>query len=472
MTPTAADWEALQGAIDGRVVRPDSTDYEVARKPEMVRFQSVRPAAIVSCRSPADVSATIALVRRHRLRAAIRSGGHSVAGRSSTDGVVIDVTPMNAVAVADGVATVGAGARLGSLYDALQPHGLTIPAGSGHSVGIAGLTLGGGLGILGRKHGLTCDHLLRAQVVLADGQIVECDEHHNEDLFWGLRGAGCGNFGVVTSFVFRTVPAPPTTIFHLVWPLNRAGELIQAWQDWAPAGPDELDATLRLSAGGDGERPPLVDLFGAVLGSDADAAELLGELVARSGTDPASASRRHVPYREAKRYLDGLGPTDDWPDEAPPPPRPAADHLFTKSEFFRQLLPRDTIAALVVNLPRRMAGGQAREVTFTPWGGAYNRVRADATAFAHRDELFVAQHLLTLDPDVNTTAGDPVRDWLTRSWALVHPWGSGGVYPNFPDPDLEDWEHAYYGENYARLLRVKATYDPDGFFRFHQSLAR
>lgn len=153
-------------------------------------------------------------------------------------------------------------------------------------------------------------------------------------------------------------------------------------------------------------------------------------------------------------------------------PPPQVGHLFTKSEFFRQLLPREAIAALVENLLRRLAGGQSREVTFVPWGGAYNRVRPNATAFVHRDELFVVQHLLTLDPEIDTTAVGPVRDWLTQSWALTHPWGSGGVYPNFPDPDLQDWAHAYYGENYDRLLRVKAKYDPDGVFRFHQSVAR
>lgn len=471
VTRTAAQWKLLQAAIDGRVVLPDSADYGEARKPAMVRFQNVLPEAVVSCTSAGDVSATITFARRHRLQTAIRSGGHSVAGHSSTDGVIIDVAPMDAVTVEDGVATVGAGVRLGGLYDALQPYGLTIPAGSSHSVGIAGLTLGGGLGILGRKHGLTCDHLLRAQVVLADGQIVECDEHEHEDLLWALRGAGCGNFGVVTSLVFRTVPVPPTTIFHLVWPLTRASELIQAWQGWAPASPDELDATLRLSANGDGEVAPLVDLFGAVLGSEADAAELLAELIARAGAEPASASCRMVSYRDAKRYLDGVGPADDWTAEAPPPPRPPTGHLFTKSEFFRQLLPDQTRAALVANLTHRLAGGQSREVTFTPWGGAYNRVRPDATAFVHREELFVIQHLLIQDSDVDTTAGGPVEDWLMQSWALVHPWGSGGVYPNFPDPDLHDWAHAYYGENHERLLRVKAKYDPDGFFQFHQSLA-
>jgi FAD/FMN-containing dehydrogenase len=196
------DWGALQRAIEGDVVLPGSADYGSVRKPVMARFELVRPLAVVRCATPADVAATLAVARRLRLPTAIRSGGHSVAGRSSTDGIVLDVTPMRSVAVAEEVATVGAGVRLGDLYDELAEHGLTIPAGCGSSVGIAGLTLGGGLGILGRKHGLTCDHLLRAQVVLADGRVVECDEHH--DLFWALRGAGGGHFGVVTSLVFRT----------------------------------------------------------------------------------------------------------------------------------------------------------------------------------------------------------------------------------------------------------------------------
>jgi FAD/FMN-containing dehydrogenase len=470
MTATAADWEGLQRAIGGVLVLPDSSGYESVRKPEMVRFQDIRPKAVVLCGVPEDVSAAIMFARQHRLETAIRSGGHSVDGRSSTEGMVIDVTPMDAVSVEDGVATVGAGVRLGALYDALQPHGLTVPAGSGHSVGIAGLTLGGGLGILGRKYGLTCDHLLRAQVVLADGRVVECDEQRNEELFWGLRGGGGGNFGVVTSFVFRAVPAPEVTVFHVIWPFIHARVLIQAWQDWAPAGPDELDATLRLSATVEGGRALLVDLFGAMVGSDADTAELLEDLLSRAGAEPESTSRRHMSYREAKRYLDGVGPAEDWGEEGPPPRPRQAGHLFTRSEFFQRPLPCATVVALVENLSKDLARGQSREVTFSPWGGAYNRVRPDATAFVHRDELFVMQHLLFTHPAADTTGKGSGQQWLARSWELVHPWGSGRVYPNFPDADLPDWAHAYYGENYDRLLRAKARYDPDGFFRFHQSL--
>src|SRR4029450_7437572 len=208
---------ALQGAIDGDVVLPGAPDYESVRTPVMARFEHLRPAAVVRCATPADVAATLAVAGRLGLPAGVRSAGHSAAGRSATEGIVLDVTPMGSVAVSGEVATVGAGVRLGELYDALATHGLTIPAGCGPSVGIAGLTLGGGLGILGRKHGLTCDHLPRAQVVLADGRVVESDEHHDGELFWGLRGAGGGHFGVVTSLVFRTLPAPWVTGFQLTW---------------------------------------------------------------------------------------------------------------------------------------------------------------------------------------------------------------------------------------------------------------
>jgi FAD/FMN-containing dehydrogenase len=466
MALTVADWEALQRAIDGSVVLPGSPDYDLVRKPALARFENVRPEAVVRCGTPADVSAAIAFARRVGLQTAVRSGGHSVAGRSSTEGMLIDVAPMASVSVAGEVATVGAGVRLGALYDTLQEHGLTIPAGCGPDVGIAGLTLGGGIGILGRKYGLTCDNVLRAEVVLADGRVVECDEHRDEELFWALRGAGGGNFGVVTSFVFRTLPAPVATVFHLVWPLAQAAAVAQGWQAWAPTGPDELDATLRMTASGDGGRPPAVELVGTVVGSEADATKLLEELVARAGADPASASQRPMPYREAKRHLNELEAGDDRDEQAAPGQPPQQGHLFTKSEFFRRPLHVETIAALVENLIRRLAPGQSREVTFLPWGGAYNRVRADATAFVHRDELFLIQHLLVIDPDVSAAESEIARDWLMQSWALVHPSGSGGVYQNFPDPDLDDGAHAYYGKNRDRLLRINANYDPDNFFGF------
>jgi FAD/FMN-containing dehydrogenase len=455
----APDWNALQAGISGDVLLPGSPRYETARRPAIPRFHNVRPQAVVSCETPADVSETSLFARRSGLRTATRSGGHCFAGRSSTGGIVIDVSPMNSVSVSSGVATVGAGARLGEVYDALDEHGLTIPAGCGPDVGISGLALGGGLGILDRKHGLTSDHLLGAQIVLADGRVVECDEHHDEELFWALRGAGGGNFGVVTSLEFNTLPAPAATSFRLIWPYAHAKTVVEAWQVWSPAAPDELAASLLLTAPSGPDEPPVVTVFGAMLGTESDTDELLDELVARVDTDPTSASFQHASYRETKRYLAEHGPGEDRP----------TGHQSNKSEFFQQPLPAEAIAALVDNLEQERVRGQSRELDFTPWAGAYNRVCTDASAFAHRDELFVLLQLV-VEPDATAAEREAARHWLARSWASVHLWGSGVVYPNWPDPDLEDWAHAYHGTNLERLVRVKRKYDPENFFRFDQSL--
>jgi FAD/FMN-containing dehydrogenase len=459
---TSADWYGLQDTIAGEVVLPGSPEYDAVRKPAMVRFHDVRPRAVVRCVTDADVGEVIGFAKRVGLRIAIRSGGHCFAGRSSTDGVVMDVSPMRSVTVTDGVVTVGAGTRLGELYDALDRHGLTIAAGCGPTVGIAGLTLGGGLGILGRRYGLTCDQLRRAQVVLADGRILECDERHDADLFWALRGAGGGTLGVVTSLVVDTVSAPPATGFHLVWPHTAAASVIEAWQAWAPDAPDELAASLLVRAGRDADRPPMVNVFGAMLGVESATLELLDELVARAGHDPTSTDHVHASYREIKRYLVDLGDQMEGgvSHGSPVEPGPA----YSRSEFFRRPLPTGAIAALVDNLLSGRMPGESRALDFTPWTGAYNRVPQHATAFVHRAERFLVKHELVLDPDASTATTDAGRLWLTRSWAMMHPWGSGGVYPNFPDLELENAGRAYYRANLERLIRVKRKYDPDDVF--------
>ena len=473
MASTTPEWEALQGEISGDVILPESSDYESARKSAIARFHDVRPQALVSCETSADISETISFARRSGLRAAIRSGGHCFAGRSSTEGIVIEVSPMRTVSVSGGAATVGAGARLGEVYDALDERCLTIPTGCGSTVGISGLTLGGGLGILGRKHGLTSDHLLSARIIFADGSIVECDEHHRGDLFWALRGAG-GNFGVVTSLVFRTLPAPDATAFHLLWPHAHAAAVIQAWQAWAPSAPDELAASLLLTAPGNPDRQPAVNLFGAMIGTESDAAGLLDGLVARVGENPTAAFRKHMSYRETKRYLAELGDAmageDDRLGEGSPDDPTAQGCPFSRSEFFRRPLPIEAVAALVENLSRDRVSGQSRELDFSPWGGAYNRVPAEDTAFAHRDELFLLQHTTVVDPYASAAEREDAKSWMARSWDTVHPYGSGRVYPNFRDPDLKNWARAYYGLNYYRLVRIKSKYDPDDFFRYPQSL--
>jgi FAD/FMN-containing dehydrogenase len=231
MTPSTSAWAVLRERVSGELLLPGSAAYEWVRKPFIARFDEVRPRAVVRCAAAGDVAEVISFARRFEIEIAARSGGHSLAGFSSTAGIVIDVSPMAGVVLADGLAVVGAGARLGVFALRLFEDGLAIPTGTCPSVGIAGLTLGGGIGILGRAYGLTLDRLVGAQVVLGDGSVVDCNDADHPDLFWALRGAGAGNFGVVTSFTFDPLVAPPTlSNFHLRWSYPDAAAVVAAWQ--------------------------------------------------------------------------------------------------------------------------------------------------------------------------------------------------------------------------------------------------
>jgi FAD/FMN-containing dehydrogenase len=446
MGEIGADWAALAASLAGSVVLPSAPGYDAVRRPAEPRFHHLRPRAVVRCAGPADVAETIAFARRAGIPAVVRGGGHDFAGGSSTTGVVIDTAEMDAVSVADERAHIGAGGRLEGVYDTLSGRGRTIPAGCGPSVGIAGLTLGGGIGVLGRCHGLTCDRLRAAEVVLADGRIVTCDEHHHRGLFWALRG-GTGRFGAVTALTFETIPAPEMTSFRLTWPYRYAAPLADAWQAWAPSAPDELTASLHLIVPADPIEAPVASIVGTMVGPPAAATPWLDDVIARVGAEPAYAGQRHASHRETKRLLtDGRA-------------HPGA-HTFSKSGFFTRPLPRAAVDALVHHLAGERTTGQMRILDFTPWGGAYNRVRPDATAFVHRTELFLLHHRAVADRQGSTAA----RDWTRASYGLTAAWRSGGVYQNFPDPELTDPARAYFGGNLHRLRRAKARYDPHGFF--------
>jgi FAD/FMN-containing dehydrogenase len=455
MATTEAAWRDLTAVLEGDVVLPGSSRYDEVRRPQIPRFHAARPQAIVLCRTPGDVVEAIAFARRRGVEIAVRSGGHDFAGRSSGPGVVLDLTSMHALEVSDGLAAVGPGMRLGDLYPALAAHAVTIPGGCGPTVGIGGLALGGGLGLLGRSRGLTSDQLVAAQVVLADGRVVECDAQHHEDLFWALRGAGAHGLGVVTRLTLRTTPEPAATSFHLTWPYEHARTLIAAWQEWSPTGLDGLAVSLLVTVGGEADVHPVVHLFGAMIGSEGETAAQLDGFVTVVGADPASSEHAHMRCGSLKSHLAERGPGDQE-DEG--------GHPYTKSEFFRRPLPADAVGALVELFARGRQAGEARKLDFMPWGGAYNRVRADATAFPHREELFLLEHCVVVPAGFDSAATDAARTWLSASWELVHSYGSGGVYANFPDTDLPDEHRAYWGNNLARVRRVKENYDPEGLF--------
>jgi FAD/FMN-containing dehydrogenase len=458
----------LQASIAGNVILPGSAPYDELPRTFNARFHDVVPMAVVRCAAPEDVRETLTFVRRHGLVSATRAGGHCFAGRSSTRGVVIDVSPMRSVSVSGDVVTVGAGARSGEVYEALQDHGLAVAAGTCPGVGVAGVTLGGGLGILGRTYGVTSDRLLAAQIVLADGRILDVDDGHYEDLFWALRGAGAGNYGVITSLVLGTVPAPAVTNMHLSWSFGRAASVIDAWQAWAPDVPDEMAASLKLTESGGGDPAPTLDVYVAFQGTESEATDLLDQLVVRTGSDPTSSFSKAMTFAETRAFWADLGgkKSDGGAESTLEHP-----YFVAKSEYFRRPLPTEAIAALLATFSGTRTPGQSRELDFTPWGGAYNRVHPGATAFVHRTERFLLKHAVVVDPAATGAQKEAANAWVTRSWASVHPWGSGRVFPNFADPDMENWTAAAYGGNAERLMRVKAAYDPEYLFRFPGSIS-
>ena len=299
-------------------------------------------------------------------------------------------------------------------------------------------------------------------MVLTEGDVVECDEHRNPDLFWALRGGG-GNFGVVTSLIFQTLPAMEATTFRLSWRHSDAEQVLRAWQQWAPAAPDEVFAVLRISVSGEAAEPPVVTTVGVVLGSTAQAEDQLAEFVERCSCRPTHRSLDAVPpgggLKRAVAAMDSV--VTETSDAAAP---------FSKSEFFRRPLSREVISNLLRTLAEGRSSGELRELSFTPMGGSYNSVPPQATAFVHREEQFLVEHVATIAPDAPDSAARAARSWAQRSWQCVHEQASGGVYPNFPDLDLPDWRMAYYGANYNRLRQIKSTYDPHGVFNGPQSI--
>src|SRR5215472_4378639 len=484
--PGAADWAALRGELSaGQLALPEDSGYDEARLLFDPKFDAIRPAAVGYCAVPGEVSACLAFARKFSVPLAVRSGGHSYGGWSTTAGLVIDVSRMSQVSVDVGARTarVGAGTLLIDLYDRLSAYGLAVPGGSCPTVGVAGLALGGGVGVVGRLFGLTCDNVIGVEIVTADGVVRECSADVESDLFWACRGGGAGSFGVVTAFTFRTYPAPDLVLFFLQWPWSAAGQVVSAWQRWAPSAPDELWSNMHLSAAPGGSLPQ-ISVGGTYAGGTDAAEELLGRLYAAVGSRPSSAFVQSEQYLTCMLVEAGCSSMSvaqcHLPSQNPAgmlgrPPE------YAKSDFFTRPLPATGIRTLIdkVQLMGQVAGasGATGGVAFDALGGAINRVAAADTAFVHRDALFLAQYSTswtpapgTEDAGAGTAAVAAQRAWLASFHTAMRPFASGQAYQNYADPDLADWRRAYYGANYARLQRIKAAVDPTDLFRFPQSI--
>ncbi|TME60216.1 MAG: FAD-binding oxidoreductase [Chloroflexi bacterium] len=431
-TASAPDWAALARSLSGTLVRPGDPAYDAARILYNTRFDGVRPQGVARCASPDDVRACVAFAAQTGVPLALRSGGHSYGGWSTGPGLVIDTGPLSAIQPGQEQVTVGAGARLIDIYAALPNAGF--PGGSCATVGITGLALGGGVGVMSRRWGLTCDDLISATVVTADAQLRACDAQHEPDLYWALRGGG-GSFGVVTSVTLRTHVAGPVVLAFLSWPYDKATAVIGAWQQWQRQAPDELWSNLHLDAGPQGD--PSLTLYAVHAG---DVASLVAELDRLDAIVGVRASRGV----RASSYLDTM--------------------LLDAGCAGRT----NALAALTRGLVGPPAGTSA-SVIFDALGGAVGRVSPDATAFPHRSALGVMQFIVSWSA---SAAGiEPAAlAWLRSFHEAVRAQAGTAAYANYADPDLPDWPQAYYGANYARLQQVKRAYDPKGLFAFPQSI--
>jgi FAD/FMN-containing dehydrogenase len=451
----------LRRGLSGDVLTGTSSGYNRARLLYSPRFDSVHPEAIVFAETVEDVAHTIRWARRYRVHLVPRSGGHSYGGYSTTTGVVLDVSRLNRVRVSGGQAVVGAGALLLDVYAALAAHGRMIPAGTCPSVGIAGLTLGGGHGYASRKLGLACDALTGLTIVTASGQVLRCDARRHSDLFWACRGGGGGNFGVVTSLTFRTTPVGEVATYVLEWPRAQVREVVAAWQAFAPHAPDALSLDLNLTAT---DVRPHVTSAGQYLGSAADLKRALAPLLA-VGT-PSRVQVVSRTFLEAALHFAGCD------REGVEQCRNVKRETWkAKSDYVKRPLPRAAVDVMVRALEARVADPALGRGTILldAYGGAIARVPKAATAFVHRDALCSAQYLAYW-PAGNAARAAANLAWMRGFYASLRPWMSGEAYVNYVDPELRGWQRAYYGSNYARLRRVKHRYDPTSFFRFAQGI--
>jgi FAD/FMN-containing dehydrogenase len=447
----------LEEAMRGRVIERGQPGFATAAHAFNPRFDDVVPAQVAVPADALDVRDAIRFTASHNREVRARSGGHSYAGYSTlSGGVVLDLRRLDSIKVdrQTGTAIVGAGAQLIDVSAGLARAGATLPAGSCPSVGVAGVTLGGGFGLAARSFGLTADNLVAVEIVTADGQLRTVNGRTDPDLLWALKGGGGGNFGVVTQFTFKVHPLPASAAyFNVTWPWSSAGEAIAAWQDWAPHTTEKITSILHLNSGS----PPSISANGQYLGSSSSLPKLLASLLAVPGANLTSAIDR--PYLELQLLLAGCAGKSlaacHTVGTAPGGTLPRLS-FNAKSDYVAKPLSSAGRAALLAAAEAPGSGA----ILCDSYGGAVNRIAPSATAFAHRQQLFCIQYYGN-----GATAG-----WINQAWTKMRPYVSGQAYQNYIDPTLKNWPQAYYAQNLPRLEAIRRRVDPDHYFNFPQAI--
>ncbi|WP_447038801.1 FAD-binding oxidoreductase [Streptomyces sp. DSM 118878] len=468
-----ATLKALARDLDGTLVQPGEAKWAAARQLYNTRFDNLRPTAVAYVAHPDDIRTALAYARAHRTPVAIRNGGHSYAGWSSGTGrLVIDVSKLSRTRASGSSATIGGGAKLIDVYRSLAAKGVTIPAGSCPTVGISGLTLGGGHGVVSRAYGLTCDSLTSAKLITADGKELRASKSENKELFWALRGAGNGNFGVVTELSYRTHAAPQGVSAYMTWPWSKAAAVIKAWQVWGPDQPDEIWSSVHLANTPGGT--PTVSVACFSLGTYGELQNAVDRLADKIGASARSVSLKRRTYEEAMEVYAGCSSfaADDQchlPGATPGRDTQGAlqrETYAASSDFFDRSLSAAGIRAMLSQI-ENVTGASAGSIALTALGGAINRVDPTATAFVHRRSRMLAQYIASWRAG---TSGSAARAWLKKAHGSMGRYASGAAYQNYTDSTLTNWREAYYGDAAPRLKKLKKQYDPNRFFDFPQAL--
>ena len=446
----------LSANLRGSVITPASSEYEVARKVYNGMIDR-RPDAIVRCVNVADVRAAVNFARQERLTVAIRGGGHNGAGFGVCDhGLVIDLSPMKGVRVDPTTNTVRAeaGCTQADLNHAAHSFGLAVPVGIISTTGIAGLTLGGGTGYLTRKYGMALDNLLEADLVLADGRFVTASTKENPDLFWAIRGGG-GNFGLVTSFLFRGCPVGQVFAGPMLWEMEHARELLQWYREAAPALPEELYgffAFLKVPPGPpfpeELHRKTMCGIVWAYCGPLDKAEEAFRPV--RNFRAPKFELTGSMPYPALQSMFDAI--------------YPPGDQWYWRGDFVAQI----PDAAIEEHLKfAEQLPTLKSTMHLYPVDGAVSRIDRHETAFNYRDAKW-SMVIVGVDPEPANV--EKITTWTKRYWAALHPYSLGGAYVNFMMDEGLDRIKATYRDNYDRLVEIKRKYDPHNFFHVNQNI--
>lgn len=478
-----SEWHDLAGALDGALILPTDPAYAAARLVWNAHYDTARPAAVVRAASDRDVATALAFARDHGIRPIARSGGHSFAGYSTGDGLVIDVSALNAIAVdrGRGLARIGAGVDNIGMYRGLGPHGFAIPGGTCPTVGIAGLTQGGGIGPFGREHGLALDHVVGARVVTADGRIRDIDARRDPDLFWAIRGGGGGNFGIVTSFLFAPVAAgrmwtQSTTTFR--W--RDAARVFSAYQDWLPTLTPRCTPTLVVR---NDVAEPTVYLETAYRGPRADHDAALRAFAREAGVRSIaqSASSGTFYATEMAEWCPGFSAEECADAEATAQGRLPRLGAGIRSDFIVDRWPAHAFETVIDQLEQRQRdpelqvpgaspGSLAGKLRIEPVDGAMRDPAPDATAFRHRDCSMLVQYQVRFPATASADVASANLAWLDQLYGATRPWLSGRSYVNYLSRTPAHSGSAFYGGNLGRLRRIKAAVDPKQLFRFGQGI--